>query len=164
MEFSETHVFDAPIEKVWAMFTDQASHIAKFESMGHRNIDVRTCEVDDAGLRLVIAREVTVDLPSFAKKVLKPTNTVVSTDIWKDNGDGTYGGTFTADAKGAPIDVHGTTRIEPTADGKTKYTVTTDVKVNVPLIGGKISNFAKGNIEQQMRDEFACGDRWLASH
>lgn len=164
MEFSETHVFDAPIEQVWAMFTDEAAHVAKFEFMGHRNIEVKECEKTDDSLRIVVSRDVSVDLPSFAKRVLKPTNTVVSTDLWKDNGDGTYGGTFSADAKGAPIDVKGTTRIEPTADGKTKYTVVTDLRVNVPLIGGKITNFAKGNVEQQMKDEFACGDSWLRDH
>jgi len=164
MEISKTHVFNAPIEKVWAMFTDETSHLAKFAYMGHTNIELKEHTNTDDGFHLVVSREVSVDLPSFAKRVLKPTNTVVSTDNWTANGDGTYGGTFSADAKGVPIEVKGTTRIEPAADGRTSYTVNTDVQVNVPLIGGKITQFAKGNIEQQMVDEFACGDTWLADH
>lgn len=164
MKISRTHVFDAPIEKAWAMFVDADSHIAKFEAMGHRNIEVEESSYADGKFHLVVNRDVTVDLPSFAARVLKPTNRVRSTDDWTDKGDGTYAGTFKADAKGAPIDVGGTTHLSSTSDGKTTYRVDAEVKVNVPLIGKKIEGFAKGNIEQQMTDEFACGDRWLAEH
>jgi hypothetical protein len=157
------HVFDHPIDQVWAMFRDPASHLAKFEGMGHRDIEL--LEHDDDGTDVVIRvrRVVDVELPGVAKKALKPTNTVESTDRWHDNGDGTYGGTFEADAKGQPVDVKGTTKLFSDGD-KTVYEVSVDVKVNVPLIGGKITNWARGDIEKQMATEFEAGDRWLAAH
>ena len=164
MKISKTHVFDAPIEKVWAMFTDSASHVAKFEAMGHTNIEIEESTFDGTAFHLVVNRDVTVELPSFAAKVLKPTNRVRSIDDWKDPGDGTRTGTFSADAKGAPIDVRGNTHVASTDDGRTSYRVDAEIKVNVPLIGKKIEGFAKGNVEKQMVDEFACGDRWLADH
>jgi len=163
MDTGASHTFDAPIERVWAMFTDQASHLAKFESMGHRDIDVLECTSTDDTFLIKVSRVVDFELPGFAKKVLSPTNTVVSVDEWRDNGDGTYSGTFMADTKGAPVDVKGTTHLEPAGD-KTDYRVTVQLKVNVPLIGGKIEKWAKGDTEKQLDQEFDAGDAWLASH
>jgi uncharacterized protein YndB with AHSA1/START domain len=162
VDIRREHTFDAPIAKVWKMFCDPASHTAKFEAMGHRDIEVVEKKASKAGIKMVVSRSVDVDLPGFAKRVLKPTNTVISTDEWKDNGDGTYGGTFSADTKGAPIKVNGTTLIE--ADGKnaTHYVVQTSIEVKVPLIGGKLSDFSKGIVNKQMDDEFRLGDEWLA--
>jgi len=164
MDFTATHTFDHPIESVWAMFRDKASHIAKFEGMGHRDIEVLTYEDNGSDVVIEVSRVVDVDLPGFAKKVLKPTSTVVSTDNWRDNGDGTYGGTFTAEPKGQPVEVKGTTSLEPDGDSATRYEVTTSVKVKVPLIGSRIENFAKGDIQKQIADEFAAGDKWLSEH
>lgn len=163
MEITESHTFDAPIDRVWAMFTDEASHIAKFESMGHRDIEVLESESSDEGLRLVIKRVVEVDLPGFARKVLKPTNTVITTDTWRDNGDGTYGGSFELETVGAPVESSGTTKIWADGD-KTAYEVTVRFDVKVPLVGGKITKWAAGDVSSQLDKEFAAGDDWLTEH
>ena len=164
MDVTAKHTFEYPIEKVWAMFADQDSHVAKFEGMGHRDIKVLEFENSGSDVLIKVSRVVDVDLPGYAKKVLKPTSTVESTDKWHDNGDGTYGGTFSADPQGQPVDVKGKTTLTPDGDGKTLYQVDATVKVKVPLIGGKIENWAKGDILKQMEDEFAAGETWLSSH
>lgn len=164
MDYTGTHVFDAPIERVWEMFRDKASHLAKFEAMGHTDIDVRSYEVDDERMTLVVARSVTVELPGFAKKVLQPTNTVVSTDVWEDRGDGTYGGHFEVSSPGTPISSTGTTLLRPEGDDRTYYEVQVDLEVKVPIIGRKIADWAKGDVAKQMDQEFAAGDTWLAQH
>lgn len=164
MEITRTHTFAHPVAKCWAMFRDPASHVAKFTAMGHRDLEVIEEEQTDDSLRIVIERLVDVDVPGFARKVIKPTNLLRSTDVWQDRGDGTYGGTFDLDTKGVPIEVRGRTHLE--ADGKkaTRYEVTIDLKVKVPLIGGKIADFSKGTIDGQLTEEFRLGDEWLASH
>ncbi len=162
MKHSATHTFAAPIERCWAMFTDEAAHVAKFESMGHRDIEVLDCTFTDGVFRIKIQRLVDVDLPGFAKKVLKPTNTVVSIDEWRDHGDGTYGGTFELDTPGAPVEIKGTTQLTP-QDATTLYAVAFELKVSVPIIGGKISNWAGGDAEKQLEMEFEAGDSWLAA-
>lgn len=164
MDVKATHTFDHPIEKVWAMFCDENAHVAKFVGMGHRDVEVLDYAHDPTKTIIRVRRVVDVDLPGFAKKVLKPTSTVESTDRWNDNGDGTYGGTFEADAKGQPVEVKGTTKLTASGDTKTRYEVTATVKIRVPLIGGKIESWAKGDIERQMQEEFDAGDRWLADH
>lgn len=163
MKITRTHTFDAPIDAVWAMFADPASHVAKFESMGHREITVVEHEHGDDAVRLVVQRVVDVDLPGFARKVLQPSNTVVSDDRWRRNPDGSCGGEFTVDTQGAPVKARGTTRLTPAGE-RTDYEVTVDVEVKVPIIGGKIADWAKGDISKQFDAEFAAGDAWLASH
>lgn len=162
MQHRAEHTFEAPIERVWEMFRDQGSHLAKFESMGHRDIDLREYEMDADHVHLVISRVVDTELPGFAKKVLKPTNTVVTTDDWRANDDGTYAGRYVVDT-GTPVKVSGTTALRPDGD-RTHYEITVDLDVKVPIIGGKIADFAKGDVVRQLELEFAAGDAWLASH
>lgn len=164
MQITKVHTFDHPIEACWAMFSDPDSHVAKFEAMGHRDLEVVESERTDTSLRMVIERMVDVDVPGFAKKVIKPTNRLRSTDIWNDHGDGTYGGTFDLETHGVPIQTRGRTLLEADGDDATRYEVTIDLKVKVPLIGGKLADFSKGIIEQQLAEEFRLGDEWLASH
>lgn len=162
MKVARQHTFDAPIEDVWDMFRDRESHVAKFEGMGHRNLEVLEHEASEEHVRIVIARDVTVDLPGFARKALKPTNHVVSTDEWSANGDGTYSGQFELKARGAPVHIGGTTHIAPEGEAQTRYELEIEVEVHVPVIGKKLTNWAKDDVEKQIQEEFEAGDEWLA--
>jgi hypothetical protein len=162
MNHQQTHVFDAPIEQVWEMFRDADSHVDKFERLGHKNVEVHEYDLTEEQVRLVIARDVTVEMPGFAKRVLSPTNHVVSTDLWAAKGDGTYGGTFEAVTKGAPVRITGTTHIQPEGADRTRYDVTTAVAVTVPVIGKRIASFLEGDVHAQFEQQFIAGDIWLA--
>ncbi len=168
MEILCKHTFDAPIEACWDMFHDPASHEAKFIAMGHRDLEVISCDETETSLRIVIDRLVDVEVPGFAKRIIKPTNTLRSTDEWRSNGDGTYSGNFELVTKGVPIQITGSTALAPAAGKKsatnTLYEVRIELSVNVPLIGGKIANFSKGIVTDQLEMEFKLGDDWLASH
>jgi len=163
MEFTDEHRFSAPIDAVWAMFCDPESHRTKFADMGHRDIEVLESEQSDDGFHIKVKRVVEVDLPGFAKRVLKPTNTVTTTDDWTRQADGTCTGTQLVDTEGAPVKIDASTRLEADGDA-TVYSVKVHLDVKVPLIGGKLSNWAKGSVEEQLAQEFAAGDRWLSEH
>lgn len=165
MKLVKTHTFDAPIADCWKMFSNPDAHIAKFEGMGHHGVTVVEKKKTKKNLNLTVTREVDVDgIPGFAKKFVKPRNTVVSIDEWNDNGDGTCGGTFSIDTKGVPMQLTGETSVEPTGDGQSLYTVVLHLSVKVPLVGGKLADFGKGIALKQLDEEFTIGDRWLASH
>jgi carbon monoxide dehydrogenase subunit G len=161
MDFSDEHTFDAPLDEVWAMFCDPASHVKKFESMGHRDIEVVESQHSDDAFRLVVRRNVDVDLPGFAKRVLKPTNTVVTTDDWTRGADGVCRGTQHVETQGTPVKIDATTQLAPDGD-TTTYSVAIQLDVKVPLIGGKLADWAKGMVSEQLDEEFSAGDRWLA--
>lgn len=161
MELTLTHRFDRPIDDVWAMVHDPASHVAKFTRMGHRDLEVVSEEVTDDALDLVIRRQVDIDVPSVAAKFISPSNTVTSTDHWQRNDDGTLSGHYAVDIKGAPAETRGTTEVRPDGTGAT-YTVRLDVKVKVPLVGDRVAKALRPQLEAQLRQEFEAADAWLA--
>ena len=163
MDVTQSHTYDAPIDAVLDMFGDTDAITARYSGMGHRDIEIRECERTDDSLRVVSSRVVEVDLPGFAKKVLSPTNTMVQTDTWTAAEDGTWAGTFSVDVAGAPVQLSGSMSLAPAGAAGTTHEVTISMKVKVPLVGGKISDWAaKNDVPKTLAAEFAAGDAWLA--
>lgn len=158
------HHFDHPAERVWEMFHDPASHIAKFTTMGHRDLEVLEEARTDDTLDLTIRRTVELEVPSIAKRVITPTNTVTSVDHWERRADGTYGGHYSVDIKGVPAKTSGRTNLVEADDGGADYTVELEVKVSVPLIGEKVAGALRPQLEAQLEAEFAACETWLAAH
>ncbi len=164
MELRETHTYRAPIERVLDMLSDEDATVAKYEGMGHREVQLLAADADDQHLHVASSRVVDVDLPGFARKVLKPTNTMRQTDDWERSPDGTWSGTFAVEVDGAPVQLSGTMRLVP-GDGTTDHSVTITMNVKVPLVGGKIADWAgKNDVRRTLEAEFAFGDSWLAEH
>lgn len=163
MEFSMKHVFNHDIAKVWAMFCNPDSHVTKFTAMGHREIEVVEADSSDETLHIVISRVIDMDMPGFAKKVMSPSNTVVTTDDWHRSADGNFVGDQTIDIHGAPVKTKTRTKLVAVGE-RTEYTIDVDVSVKVPLIGGKISDWLRGMVSKQVEQEFTAGESWLASH
>jgi hypothetical protein len=91
----------------------------------------------DGGVLLAVSRELPSGVPGFLERFLPKDGRVVETFEWAPAaGDGTRRGTWRADIPGAPARLGGTMRLEPTDTGS-RYTIEGDVKVSVPLIGGK---------------------------
>lgn len=161
MDFVEHHTFAAPFEQVWGMFRDPAAHLAKYEAMGHRDIEVLESTGGDDGFRVVIRRLVDLDLPGFAAKVLKPINTVTTTDVWRRTGEESATGTQEGETAGAPVTIAATTSLRGEGN-QTHYEVSVRLDVKVPLIGGRIASWAGSTARDQLKQEFAAGDTWLA--
>ena len=164
MELSGTHTYEASIEAVLAMLADPQAARAKYESMGHREVEIIDCARIDGTLHVESSRVVDVDLPGFAKKVLSPTNTMHQNDDWHEVGDGSWDGVFSVEVAGAPIQLAGVMRLVPT-EGTCRHDVTIAMHVKVPIVGGKIADWAgKNDVKRTLEAEFAAGDRWLAEH
>ncbi len=162
MKITGTHVYPVPVDAVIAMLQDKAATIDKYESMGHRDVRILEFASDDAALRIVSTRVVDVDLPGFAKKALKPTNTMIQTDEWHRNGDGSWSGTFDIDVKGSPVRISGTMALAADAKG-TRHDVVLDFQVKVPIVGGKIADWlGKKDVQRTVDAEYAFNDTRLA--
>lgn len=165
MGVTDRHTYAAPIETVKAMFADEAFIRAKYEGMGHREVDIAECTRTDDGLTVRSTRVVEVDLPGFAKKVMTPVNTMTQVDTWTDDGAGGWSGTFDVEVKGAPVHVSGTMSLRAADDSSCVHEVTTDTDVKVRIIGGKIREWAeKNDVPKTMAAEFAAADAWIADH
>lgn len=163
MAVTKSHTYDAPLDTIIDMFSDPDAITARYSGMGHREIEIRECERTADSLRIVCARVVDAELPGFAKKVLSPTNTMVQTDEWHVDGDG-WTGKFRVEVMGAPVEMSGSMDLKPDGDS-TVHTVTIDMKVKVPLVGGKIADWVgKNEVPKTLQAEFDAGDEWLASN
>jgi hypothetical protein len=155
MAFSGDETYDAAVDDVFALFTDPAVITARYEAAGDRDIEILECASHGDGFVIRTSRIVDVDIPSFARKVLKPTNTMIQTDTWSARDlDGARDGDFDIEVKGAPVHVSGEMRIEPTNDGGTRHTVDGTLDVKVPLIGGRVAKWAEGPSQQRLDNEY----------
>ena len=163
MELTRTHRYDATPDRVIEMFADPDSVRARYEGMGHREIEILGCEQSESSLEVRSRRVVDVELPGFARKVLSPTNTMIQTDRWERGDDGSWNGTFDVDVAGAPVEMSGTMSLGPDSD-RADYSVTIRMAVKVPLVGGKIADWVgKNEAASTLEAEFAAGDAWLAT-
>ena len=164
MKFHEIYEYDADVETVFAVFADPAFIEAKYEAIGSAGADVEKNDASAEGQHLVVRRVVAMNVPGFAKKVLKPENTIVQTEQWGTaRADGSREGTWEADAVGVPSTTGGTLRLEPTESGCAHHVIG-EVKVNIPLIGGKIADFAGGQALDQVRAEAEFTKQWIVDH
>jgi hypothetical protein len=160
----DAHSYGATIEVVQAMFADEAFIRAKYEGMGHRDVDILECTRTDDGLTIRSTRVVEVDLPGFAKRFIKPVNTMTQVDTWTADGAGGWSGTFDVDVKGQPVHLSGSMTLTPDGDSCV-HEVTMSMDVKVPLAGGKIRDWAeKNDVPRTLAAEFAAGDAWIADH
>lgn len=160
MEFTAVHNYGHPSDEVFATLVDTDLVRAKYEALGHEDVEMLEHTEEGGAVTMRSRRVVPLDVPGFAKKFLKPKNSVVQTDAWSaPDAAGVRTGTFTVDAKGVPVTVQGTLRLEPTANG-CRNTITTKVDCKVPLVGGKIADFVGGDTRKAVAHE----ETWTKAH
>ena len=109
-------------------------------------------------MTLVLNRRLPSGIPGFLQKFLPSDPRVVTTDVWGPSVDGVRSCTWTAEIAGTPTTITGTQRIEPHGDGN-RHIVSGEVKVSVPLIGGKAESFIADAIRSLAESEVAVVDK-----
>ena len=98
----------------------------------------------------------TAGLPAIAKKIAGDTTRVIVTEKWTG-----HHATVQSTAPGKPISVSGTVSLEE-RDGATVEMVELEVRVKLPVIGGKLEQLMLENLAQGLAAEQAVGDLYLA--
>ena len=130
----------AGVEQVFAVLTSEAFVQRRAERLHDGATVVRREARADGGLLLAVARELPDGAPGFLARLL-PAGPVVQTDDWGPvDGNGARSGTWQVELPGAPARLGGTLRVEPVGRG-TRYLREGEVKVSVPLVGGKAEQF-----------------------
>ncbi len=161
-KFTNTDPYDATIDQMWAMLSDQSYWQAKYESMGAQNIAITTFEAGDTELTVSTQRDVPADLPGFAKKVIGETNHVTQTEKYTRAGDA-ISATEEILVKNLPGGTTGTMKITPSGAGSS-WAADFDIKVSIPMVGGKLEGVMKGETAQNFKQEKAFNDQWLGNH
>lgn len=162
MQFDAIHDYQHPADEVFAALVDVEAVTAKYEAIGQSDVQlVRRDEADDGAITMVTTRVVPLELPGFAKKVLSPKQHVTQTDVWSGaDSKGRRSGTFTVEAKGAPVQVHGTLELVRRGAKASINTTEVTVECKVPLIGGKIADLVANDTRRALDHE----QTWMSEH
>jgi len=137
---SEAYEISRTVETVFAALSGEGWAVAKAAALSDGSRTVRRDVGADGSVELVVSRELPEGVPGFLTRFLPKDGRAVQTDSWGPDSGGTRGGTWRADIPGAPANVSGTMQLQPTAEG-CRYVIDAEVKVSVPIIGGKAESF-----------------------
>lgn len=153
MKFTHRAEYPATADEVWAIMSTQDFQNAKCEATttGDWTANVST----SADTTTITSERVlpTDDLPDIAKTFVGGTLTIAEVQTWgPPAADGTRTGDLKVQIKGAPMTLKGTVRLSPNGSGSVQE-IDGDVKVSVPLIGGKLEKAASDPLMFAARTE-----------
>ena len=156
MHFRHEMAYAASPDEVYAMLSDPAFRENVAEAQEVVSAEVAVAETAE-GFNLTIDQVQRTDgLPSFAKKFAGDTTRAIVVEEWPDR----TGGSLRIDAPGKPSSISGTVALVPDGAGTTEV-VELEIKVKVPLIGGKLEGLLEDQVRAGLDKEHQVGQAWL---
>lgn len=157
MKFRHELSYDAPPAAVFAMLCDPAFREKVAAAQDVVSADI-TLTPKDSGFDLVSDQvQKTAGLPAIAKKITGDTTHAVLTEHWADE----RGGSLEIAVPGKPTSAKGTIALIEAGSG-TSELIELEIKVKVPLIGGKLESVMADTIRHGIEVEQGVGTAWLA--
>jgi len=149
--------YDAPLDRVTAMLADPAFREEVCDYIGVTRKSV-VIEPVGEGLHVTIDQwQPTGRVPGFAKKFVGDEVNIVQREVWTTP----VLGDITVTIPGKPGDMTGTARLSE-AHGVTTESVQMNVKVGIPLVGGKIESYIGSMLLKALKAENHVGRDYLA--
>lgn len=145
--------YDAGVEEVAAMLADPAFR----EEVLTRQKVLRHSVSITGGQVHIEQVQGAQGLPSFARRLVGDEITIVQEETWTTPTTADV----TVTIPGKPGDMTGTATLEGTGEG-TVHRIELDVKVAIPLVGGKVEALVADMLTRAMDKEHAVGVEWLA--
>ncbi len=162
MKVATNHLYAASPDVVFAAMTNPEVLVEKYQSLGHHDVKILDHSVTGGVMSIRSRRGVPMDVPGFAKRFFSPINVVQQHDEWDPMGDdGVRRGTWQVVARGVPVTVGGTLRMEAVPGGTT-VEMNGEVHCSVPLVGGRIAEFVANDVLHTMRGEESFNDDYVA--
>jgi len=159
MKFRHELSYDAPPAKVFEMLADPDFREQACAAMEVISADVQL-DRDGEGFNLVIDQQQnTKDLPGFARTFAGESTQAIQREVWL----GPTTGNLSIESPGKPASASGTIRLEEDGSG-TREVVELEIKVKVPLIGGKLEKLMAEKVAAGMDVERTIGVVWLEEH
>jgi len=149
--------YEAPARAVLAMLHDPEFREEVCDATGVLRHDVTVGETD-AGTEVVIDQVQTAQgIPSFAKKFVGDEIQIVQKEIWTDKNRADIDVTI----PGKPGHMRGTATLVESG-GTTTEQVDLEIKVNIPLVGGKIEGLIGDMLVKSLKVENTTGRDYLS--
>lgn len=157
MRFERTHHYPAPAEEVLAMLLDPA-----FREEVCRQQDATSYEVTVSESRPPATVEVRLqlsmaDAPSVARKVTGDSVRTEHEEVWESPSSAA----LRIVIPGKPGQLTGRVSLTDNGDGTSTQHFDADVKVSIPLVGGKLEPLIGRVLGSGLRREREVGLRWL---
>jgi hypothetical protein len=160
MRFSHELSYDASPDEVRAMIADPAFRERVCEAMHASSYDVSvTSSSTGSGESVTVVVDQTQPargIPSYATRLLGDEIRIIQRETWTDASRGS----LTLEIPGKPGTFDGTVVL--TGDSSTVETVDGEVKVRVPLVGGKLESLVGDLFRAALGAEERVGRAWLA--
>ena len=157
MKYSHQMTYDASPAEVRAMLADPAFREKVCAAMKATRHDVSVEESGSGMTVLVDQTQPANGIPSFAKKFVGDEIQIVQREEW----GGATSSSLLVEIPGKPGALNGS--ITLAADGgRTVETVSGDIKVKIPMIGGKLEGLIGDLLTSALRTEERVGRAWLA--
>jgi hypothetical protein len=149
----------ATMEQVHAMLADPAfrEQVCDYQHVLRHTVQVKQ---DASGMTVSIDQvQAARGIPGFAKKFVGDEINIVQTEDWTS----TEKGNIHVAIPGKPGEMSGTALLTQDPDGTTE-TVNLTVRVNIPLVGGKIEGLVADLLSKALRAEHEVGVKYLSEH
>lgn len=149
--------YHAPMASVAEMLADPAFREEVTEEQGVVRAMV-SVDSDEHGMEVTIDQvQAAAGIPSFAKKFVGDEINIVQRETWASATEGDIRVTI----PGKPGDMTGTARLTESG-GVTTETVDLTIKVNIPLVGGKIEGLISDLLLKALKVENRVGRSYLS--
>lgn len=157
MHFHQELEYDAPPAEVYAMLSDPAFREAVCEAGDSVRHDV-SITPDGEGMRVAVDQvQPAAGIPSFARKIVGDEIDVQQREQWSSPTDAT----LEVSIPGKPGHLTGSITLRERGAG-TVETVDADIKVSIPMVGGKLEKLIADLLGSALRSEHRVGRSWLA--
>jgi uncharacterized protein YndB with AHSA1/START domain len=157
MKFRHEITYDAPPADVFEMLSDPTFREACCAAQDVISAEVTVERTGNAFTLTIDQVQRTDDLPGFARTFAGDSTRAIQHEEWAD----TTGGTLRIDAPGKPSEVKGTITLRPDGSGSREI-IELDLRIKVPLIGGKLEKLLADRVTAGVEAEHAVGTAWLA--
>jgi len=156
--FSHDLTYDAPMAEVDAMLMDGVFRERVCDAQGAISKAVTITE-DDSGVIVHIDQvQLAEGIPGFARKFVGDEINLVQTESWFDGENARVEVLI----PGKPGEMTGTINLSESG-GVTTETIEMTVKVNIPLVGGKIENLIADLLRKALKAENVVGRDYLSA-
>lgn len=162
--FTHSARIDAHVETVFNSYGDEAFWHDRLATVGTPQDTLDDFVVADDSITVTVTQHIPdKDIPDLARKVLPGQLVIVRTSVFTDFDGERYTGSANADAAGGLGRIEGGT--EAVIEGGTALeSLSGQVKVSVPLLGGKLEKLVVSHLNQAFDAEYKHLNRWIASH
>jgi len=160
MKFRHELTYDAPPDEVFAMLADPAFREKCCAQQGVISAEVTLEPAGDGFTLTVDMVQPTDDLPAFARTFAGDSTRAIQREVWAD----ATSGTLRIEAPGKPSEVKGTIALHPEGASATREVIELELKIKVPLIGGKLEKLLADKVTAGIESDQAVGVAYLAGN